>query len=499
MSDMQARGSLFYRATAGLIWAGIGTTGQTLVQFVVLVVLARILTPEDFGLVTAAMIVVGISGIFSLLGVGPAIIQRPSLEPRHIQTAFSISLLLGASFYLLVILIAPLVEPFFRMDGLVGVLRVAALIFPIKGLSVVAESLAQREFRFRFLSMVTVLSFSFGYALFGIVFAVLGYGPYALVAAYLAQALIQTVLLLSTRPHSLIPRLESKAFGELMYFGSGYTLDLLGNYIALQGDNLVVGRLLGASSLGYYGRAYQMMMMPVRLLGSVLDRVLFPTMATIQNSQMHLKSIYRKGMVAVALTMLPISVFVAIFAPELVDLVLGEQWSEVVVPLQILSAGLLFRTGYKVGDSLSRATGAIYRRAWRQWMYSAAVVGFSMIGSLGGLKGVAIGVTAAIIANYILVAELCRKLTGLSWNMFLVAHLPGLSLAATWLVSALLVKSMIPADASPIFVLSIAGLVLATVTGILWGSLPRLFLGNDGQWFVNKLRMTFRRLASPPR
>jgi len=496
MSEPQVRSSFFQRTIAGVVWAGIGTTGQTFVQFAVLVVLARLLTPEDFGIVAAAMVVVGLSGIFSLLGVGPAIVQRSSLERRYIQTAFSITLLLGAFFYVLVFLAAPLVESFFRMEGLARVLRIAALTFPIRGLGVVAESLAQRRLRFRFLSTVSMLSFVFGYALFGIGFAMLGFGPYALVAAYLAQAVVYTLLLLFARSHSLIPGFESRAFKELMYFGGGYTADLLGNYTALQGDNLVVGRILGATALGNYGRAYQMMMLPVKLVGGVLDRVLFPTMAGFQDKRSRLQSTYRRGTVAVALTMLPTSVFAAIFAPELVDLALGKQWREVVAPLQILSVGLLFRTGYKVGDSLTRATGAVYRRAWRQWMYSAAVVGFSVLGSAWGIKGVAWGVTAAIIANYILVAALCRQLTGLSWNSFVVAHMPGVSLGATWAALALLLKRLLPASASSITVLSIAILTLVAVTGVLWHVLPQVFLGKDGQWFTDKYRATSGKLAA---
>ena len=124
MPKAEVDGTLFQRTIAGLAWTGLGTGGQTLAQFVVLVILARLLTPDEFGAVGAAMMVVGISGIFSHLGLGPAIVQRPHLERRHVQTAFSVSVLLGVLSYVIVFLGAPAVEKFFRMDGLAALLRI---------------------------------------------------------------------------------------------------------------------------------------------------------------------------------------------------------------------------------------------------------------------------------------------------------------------------------------------------------------------------------------
>lgn len=449
--------------------------------------MARLLTPEDFGIVAVAVLVVGLAQIFSSVGVGPAIVQRPSLEQRHIRTAFSLSILLGTVFFGLVWLTAPLVENFFRMDGLTEVLRLAAAVFPIKALSVVAESLAQRYLRFQFLALGSVLSYALGYAGLAVTLALLEWGAFALVWAFIGQAVVMTVFLLLGSRHSLKPSIEFRAFRELFYFGSGHTFARIGNYAALQGDNAVVARAMDAASLGIYGRAYQLMNLPATFIGGVLDKVLFPVMATIQNDEARLLRTYRAGVASTAVFILPIIAFLFVFSAEIVDLVLGEQWTGVVLPLQILSIGLFFRVGYKVSDSLVRAKGAVYQGAWRQWVYALSVVVFSAIGTMKGLPGVAFGVVAAVALKYGLMAHLSLRLTEMGWPEFFWSHRAAVMTGlACWAFIALVVELFSSTlSANVIMVVSAIGVVPFTVA--LWFFFPRLFLGKDGVWIRDRL------------
>jgi len=488
--------NLFERVARGAIWTGFGNGLKGIIQFGVLIILARHLVPEDFGIVSAAMVVVGLSQIFSLLGMGPAIVQRSTLTEKHICTAFSVSLVLGLMFYVLVYKTAPLVENFFNMDGLTEILQSLALLFPISGLGVVSESLALREMKFRYLSKVMLASYAFGYAFFGVSFALMGYGAFALVVASLAQAVLKTFLLMVVYRHSVIPFFEIKAFKELMYFSGGFTLARLGNYTATQGDNIVVGRLLGAANLGIYGRAYQMMMIPAQLIGSVLNHVLFPAMASFQNNRDKLAQTYRRGMSAVAILVLPFSAFLIVYGSEIVTLVLGEQWKDVVIPLQILAAGLLFRTSYKIGDALARATGAVYRRAWRQWVAALSVVFLAAIGTLWGAPGVAVGVCVAIFINYLLVAQLSLKITGLSWRDFIAAHMPGLRLALVCGALGLVLKLTLSLYLSFLLLVIIAGSLNVIIVVMAWWLFPKIFLAQDGLWFLKRLNEVFPGIAN---
>jgi O-antigen/teichoic acid export membrane protein/thymidylate kinase len=483
----QASTGLTKRTLGGLLWTSLGTGAQAVLQLLVLAILARLLSPADFGLAAAALVVVGLSAVFSELGIGPAVVQRLDLQPAHLRSAFTLSVLLGLLLGGLIWGTAPLVAGFFRLDGLTPLLRALAFVFPVQGLSVVADSLLQRELRFRGLAAVEVTTVAVGYGVAGIPLAVLGFGAWALVGAHLAQNLLRTVLLFALRPHPVRPLLAPRACADLLYFGGGYTAARLSNYVAGQGDNLVVGRWLGAEALGMYGRAYQLMAGPAVLFGNVLDRVLFPTMAQLQDQPERLADAYRRGVALIALVMLPASAALVLLAPELTAVVLGSEWHSVVVPLQILGAGLLFRTSYKLSDSLARATGAVYRRSWRQAAYAVAVLASAWVGHFGGLAGVSLAVLATLGLNFLLMAHLSLRLSGLSWRRFAAAHLPGLALAAlvgasVWGATALLRARGLP----PVLVL--AGCVAATAPAlVLVCRLPRLFLGEDGQWMMRKL------------
>ena len=471
------------RVVAGSFWMFLGTGAQNLLQLVVLIVLARLVSPTDFGMVAAALLVIGFSSIFSQLGVGPAIVQRPVLSPRHIRVAFTMSLLLSVALTGLLWASAPLIADFFRMDGLVLVLRAISLVFVCNGIATVADSLAQRGLRFRWLATIDVTSYALGFALVGVGLALAGAGIWALVAAHVAQSVVRMSVLLLAQPHPKRPLLHRAEAGELMYFGAGFTLARVGNYVAGFGDNLVVGRWLGPQALGLYGHAYQLMVAPAMLIGQVLDKVLFPTMARIQFEPQRLAKGYQRGITLVALAVLPLSLILCVLAPELILVLLGPAWTSAAVPFQVLALGMLFRTSYKLSDSVARATGAVYRRAWRQACYAAAVVLGAWFGRHWGLGGVALGVFAAITVNFVLMAQLSLRLVGMSWRTFWGAHLAAFPLSivgggSAWLLATLLRRLDWPAIA----VLSCSTLGVVAVSGIACAAAPTLFLGNEGAW-----------------
>jgi len=211
------------RVATSLLWTLSGAAGRTVLFVLVLVVLARLLTPHDYGVVSAAMVVVRFSNILSQLGVGPALIQRPELRPAHVRTGLALSMLLGISLAAIVWLLASPITAFLRIEELRAVLAAMCLIFPIQAISVVADSLLQRELKFGRIALTELTSDALGYGLTGIALALAGYGYWALVGAILAQTLLRSILLLAARPHLLMPMLEPRAARELIYFGAGHT------------------------------------------------------------------------------------------------------------------------------------------------------------------------------------------------------------------------------------------------------------------------------------
>ena len=490
--------SLTHRTVAGMLWMIYGKVAFAILQLLVLGVLARLLTPADFGVVSAAAVVIGFSAIVSQLGLGPALVQRPDLETRHIETAFTASVVLGVFLGAIIYLGAPLAAEFLRMPKVTPVLHVLAWVFPLQGLQTVASSLMSRELRFRWLANLDVITYAIGYGAIGIATALLGWGVWALVAAQMSQTLLKTAVLLTQHPPRFQQSTDRQAFRELMYFGGGFTAARIANYIALNGDNMTVGRFLGPAALGYYGRAYSLMSAPAYGFGTVLDAVLFPAMAKVQHDVPRLSAAYRRGVALIALLVLMPSLAIILLAPEVIHVALGARWSAVVAPFQILAIGMLFRTSYKMSDSITRSTGAVYRRAWRQALYALLVVGGAWIGQHWGIAGVAWGTLGALTINFLMMAQLGLDVGHVSWADFWRAHEPAvyLTLASApviWGSSALLRHWGLP----PVVILIAVSLLALGTALVLMFRAPAVFLGQDGQWMLDTLRGFIEKIRAP--
>ncbi|WP_046867451.1 lipopolysaccharide biosynthesis protein [Microvirga massiliensis] len=488
-AHVTANHGLTERAVAGVLWTSLAMGAQAVLQLVALVVMARLLSPSEFGVFSAVLVVIGFSTIFSQLGVGPALVQRPVLEERHLRVGFTLSLLFSLGLVTTVWVGAPAIARFFAIPEMIKVLRLACLVFACQGCSAVAEALAQRQLRFRWLAGVDSGAFAAGFIAVGPVLAWFGFGIWALVGAYLIQHFVRMIWLLAALAHPKRLLLEGQTIRELLYFGGGFTLARIGNYLAGQGDNLVVGRCLGPQLLGLYAHSHQLMTAPAVLVGQVLDRVLFPTMALVQLEPARLARAYRSGTAICTLVILPTSVVLAIVAPELVLVLLGPAWVGAVIPFQVLTLGMLFRASYKLSDSVARATGAVYRRAWRQAIFALAVIGGAFVGQHWGLGGVAIGVLAAITLNFVLMTELSLRLTGMSWSDFGAAHLPGIALSLTLgVLTWVLVGWLRSLQVAPFgLLIEVAFFVSGAGLALCW-TLPPLFLGQDAR---SLLRMLF--------
>ena len=465
---------------SGLFWTTLAKGGQAILQLVAILFLARLLTPQEFGLFAAAMVVAGFSAIFAEIGIAAAIVQRPVLESRHIRSGFTVgvilSLLVGPGVYFS----ADLIAGFFKIPKLADIVRLMSIGFPLQSISAVAQSLALRNFRFTWLALVDAGAFALGFVVVAPILTLLNFGVYALVGAYLTQQVVRTLCLLFGSPHEMKPMLERRAVGELLYFGMGFSLAKLSNYFATQADYLVVGRWLGPAALGYYANAYQLMASPATLFGQILDRVLFPTMASVQDEPERLLRAYRSGVFACAVVILPVSSVIAVLAPELTVVLLGPTWADVATPLRILAFGMLFRTSYKISDTIVRATGAVYARAWRQGLFALAVLLGALVGQNWGIAGVAVGVVLALSANFLMMAQLSLRISGMLWTSFCHLHVAGLVMAtllggssfamATWLRSS---------GAEPYVVVVGTALVDVVLVPILIWARPQLFLGPD--------------------
>jgi O-antigen/teichoic acid export membrane protein len=419
MVIFEMKESLTNQTYRSFYWQAIGGVAQSVIQIGVLILLARLITPDEFGLAQSALIVIGFANLLSQMGVGPAIVQISVLSENHIRAGATLSLLLGAVLSLCVFFGAEIIAAFFKMPTIVPIIQLSSVIFMLESISIISQSLLQREMKLKALAQADLISYSLGYGLVAIVLAYFGYGVWSLIWGAIFQVVIKNIVVLVMKPLWIKPFLGKREINELLYFGGGFTIARFFNYMANQGDNIIVGRYLGASALGIYSRAYTIMVKPVGLFGNVLDKVLFPAMSARQNEPKKLIEAFINGSKLITFICIPMSVIIICSSNEIIHVVLGNQWLEAILPLKILTGGLVFRLGYKMGDILSKATGNVYKRAKRNIFYALFVLFGCYIGSFWGITGVSFGALLGIFVNYILMIDLSLNILKINWIFFL--------------------------------------------------------------------------------
>lgn len=474
--------SLTQRTLSAFFWQSGVAAANLLVRAVVLIILARYLPARDFGIVAAAMVVSHITQAVTQIGFAKALIQRPVLLEEHVRTAFLASVLMGAAATALLAFGASWFAAPFRIEGLEPVIRFLSVLLLLNSITAVPMALVHRAMRFGTSSAIELVSFLFGYGLVGMIFTLSGFGVWSLALAEVSHAGSRMILYLFIERLPLRPRWNRRALKELFDIGSGYSAGQIGNLLATQVDYLIVGRLLGATALGLYSRAYQFLMLPAQLIGTATQTVLFPSIASIQDQPDRVARAFLRATGVIALTTLPISGVLMIVGPELVNLTLGPRWQEMIVPFQILIATLLFRTSYKISDSVSLALGSMVQRAWRQWIYAGAVAAGSWFGARWGLPGVSAGVGVAVALNFLMMLQLAMRVTGVSAYRMLATHVSH-TLAAVPIVAAVWASvSLARKDGLDDLLVLTLGLGAATlVTGLLWWRCRWIF-GADGKW-----------------
>jgi PST family polysaccharide transporter len=421
---------------------------QAVVKFSVVIVLTRLLSPADFGLVGIALIFTSIAERFGTVGVGPSVIQREHLTPDERHTGLVLSILSGFCVAAALWVAAPLVALYFRQEVVATVLRALALGFCFDGFAVISEAMMQRRLQFRRLMLIENVAHTFSHAVVGIALAVAGYGVWALVGANLSFRFFRLVGL-----HLCSPRVQERgAFRlasarALLHQGVGFSLGRILNFFSLQGDNFVVGRMLGAEFLGMYSRAYQLMALPAMYVGQVFDRILFPALAQQQSEQSRVKRSFLASLEIVTMVSLPTAVGMFVAADDIVLALFGERWKAIIPVLSVLSLGVFFRTAYKCADTLVKSLGAVYEHALRQMIYTTLVVGGSVLGAMSaGLVGVAWAVVLAVATHYFVITQLAVRMVRVEWKAILRAHLPG-AWMALWIAVALVGVRSVPAFA----------------------------------------------------
>ena len=428
--------SLSARTLSGLGWSYLSTFCKALLSLLVLVVLARLLTPVDFGLQGIAWIFIALGARFGQAVVGPAVVQRSELTDRHIQVGFTLSMLIGIAIMGIIWLLAPLIGEFFREAMAAQVLQVLSVVFVINGVGAIPTHLLRRNLQFKQLMVADILAYSIGYGFIAVVLAFQGFGVWSLVWGEIMHKVVHTAVVIRYSPEHLRPRWAFREATDLLSRGAGFSLAGFFEFVARQGGYFVIGRWLGVTSLGYYTRADRLILLPRNYVSQSLFQVLFPAMAQRQQGTDRLAIIYLHGTEILSLVALPVGAMLFVCSPEIVSVILGGQWGPVVILLQVLAFAVLFQMCDVLNIAAAGAIGAVYRQAWRQGVHAFLVVGGAWYASRWGLEAVVIAIVGAQVIAYLLLTQLTVSLLKVRRRSLLRCCLPALWTGA-WVATAL--------------------------------------------------------------
>lgn len=459
------------RTTRAAQWRFAGSAVGAISQLVVGVLLARLLTPADFGVMALAWVVLGLARPLGDLGIGGAVVQRAALTERHVRTAFTFSVLLGLSAATALAATAPLAAAALRDPRVTSVLRLLALGFALQGVAVVSGALLRRRLDFRRQFFIDIGSYLVGYGGVAVSLALFGYGVWSLAWGSLAQGVLASAAQLGVVRHPVRPLLGRRELADLLHFGVGATAIAFVNYLALNGDNFVIGRWSGATSLGLYSRAYTLMNVPFTYASLVASTVLFPAFAHVQAEPARIRRAYLMLTQLTALIAASAMGTMAIAAPHLVRSVYGPRWTGAVLPLQILCFAGYFRALYHLGGIVAQSVGRVYSELWRQVVYAALVVAGALVGLRYDLPGVAAGVSLAILYMFVATSQLSLRATQTPWRVYLRVQRGALVTAAFAGAVALGVRLLLEAmqaSSAAITVAILAGAAVPWSLGMLW-------------------------------
>lgn len=370
---------------------------QFLIQFISTVVLARLLTPADFGLVAMVATVTGLGQAFADLGLSEATIQRKDINHDQVSILFWINVAIGLGLTLATVALAPALAWFYRDPRLINITLVLSLTFLIGGLRVQPDALLKRQMRFSSLAVRDVVSYGLAVTV-AITLARGGAGYWALVALPMTlnfTQMVLTVLMVNWRPG--LPRRDANV-RSMIAFGSNVAASYFIVTVNRNADNVLIGWYWGASPLGLYSRAYNLLMLPVRQLTASASSVAIPAFSRTQDDPEHLARYYLRAANLIMWIGAPLFAFLFVVAKPLIGIVLGNQWQEAAPVFQILAISALGQLLLELSIWLFVGRGQSKQLLKLLLIISPIIIAGFVIGLPFGIKGVALSGSVVLVS-----------------------------------------------------------------------------------------------------
>lgn len=433
--------NLKMKATSGVFWNGLSQFSTQVFQFIVIMILARLLTPEDFGIVGLATLFTGLVGVANELGLSAAIIQRKDIDDMHLSTSFWANIIMGLALFTIFFLMSPFIANFFKEDTLRPILVISSIGLIIGSFGIIHKALLEKGLDFKKTTVVDVCA-AFISGIVSILLAVNGFGVWSIVFGSIASSIVSVIVLWKMNKWRPSFKFSFAHFRDLFSFGGNVMGSKFVGYIAMRIDYLVVGKLLGTAPLGYYSLARNLTSFPVQKISWTVMRVAFPVFSSLQDNSKALKEGYLKTIKYVSLVTFPMLAGMFIVAPEFVPIFYGEKWSPVIILLQILSIEAAFVSIGTMTNIVQYAKGrSDIQFKWQVYTTITLPIAI-MIGVNYGIVGVAIMLTI-MMAIYILIIQIItNRLVGLDMHTFVREMIPAAICSTVLVIGIYLYKKI---------------------------------------------------------
>lgn len=329
------------KAVSGMAWTGFERIASIGIQFIIGIIIARLLSPKDYGIMGMLAIFIAIAQTFLDSGFANALIQKKDRTNVDYSTVFYFNTIISFVLYGIMFIAAPAIAAFYSMPILTDVTRVVTISLIINGLSIIQTAKLSIDLNFKLQSIASILSVILS-GILGIALAILEYGVWALVFQTIAAALVRTIILWLFSHWRPMFTFSIQSFKTLFSFGSKILCSGMINTIYQDLYTLVIGRCFSAADVGFYNRANQFSFLPANTMTQTVLKVNFPILSQYQNDNIQLLQAYKKLLRIPIFILYPIMFGIMAIASPLVEILLGSKWLPCVPILQILCMGYIW-------------------------------------------------------------------------------------------------------------------------------------------------------------
>jgi O-antigen/teichoic acid export membrane protein len=345
-------------ALRGVKWTSLSTVITVAIQLLQTAVLARILGPEDYGLMALGNIAIGFASIFLDMGISYAIISKPQISHQQLSSLYWLNIIIGTILFIVVSSSSPLIAQFYEQEELVPIIILASITFISSSFSIQYNALLSKNLRFDTISKITIFSQGITFSV-SIILALNNFGVYSLVLAYLCSSICNSALLIITgrKLHKPSFTFSFNGIREFINFGAFQMGERSLNYFNTQFDSIIIGKILGAEILGVYTLAKNLTTKPVDIINPIITKVTIPIMSKISHDTVYLKKIYTKTLDYLCAINFPLYGMFFLLAEPIILFLYGPKWTEAIPLFRLLSIYFLLRSTFNPIGSLLIAKG----------------------------------------------------------------------------------------------------------------------------------------------